>query len=196
MSFYITKASGNKEPFDIQKFSLSLKKAGADINTIEQIAQKIVLRTDLRTTHDIYHFALEELKKINRSLAAKYNLKQALLLLGPTGFPFEQFVAHIFQSKGYKTETDQVIPGFCVRHEVDLVAHNHEHSLLAECKFHNNQALTTDVKVALYVSARFHDIQKLHYAQERKSIHESWVITNTRFTSDAIGIAAARILTS
>ena len=191
MSFKITKASGQKEKFDIKKFTLSLKKAGADEHIIQAIAQKLAKRADLRSTKDIYRFAMKELKKAQRPAAAKYNLKQALLQLGPTGYPFEYFVAEIFKSKGYETQTGKVISGFCVDHEVDLAAHKENKHALAECKFHNNQAFKTNVKVTLYVSARFNDIQKkLSKTKKHKSdIYECWVVTNTKFTTEAIKYA-------
>ena len=39
-----------------------------------------------------------------------------------TNAQFEQFVAAIFRELGYKTHTGQVVQGFCVAHEVDLIA--------------------------------------------------------------------------
>jgi len=191
MSFTITKASGEKEKFDMDKFRSSLHKAGADEKIIQEIAEKLEKQTDLRSTKQIYRFAMRELKKIKRPLAAKYNLKQALLQLGPSGFPFENFVAEIFKSKGYTTKTGTIMQGFCVDHEIDLTAHKENKHALAECKFHNRQNLKTNVKVTLYVMARFNDIQKkLNKTKEHKlDMYECWVITNTKFTTEAIKYA-------
>jgi Restriction endonuclease len=191
MSFYITKTSGKKEKFDKDKFKISLQKAGADEATLKIITDKLEKQTNIQTTQDIYNFALQELKKIKRPLAAKYNIKQALFQLGPTGYPFEHFIAQIFQNKGYSTQTGIVIKGICVDHEVDLVAHKNNHHILAECKFHNDPRLKTNVKVTLYVKARFIDIENYlkKTEQHTKEFYESWVITNTKFTTQAIQYA-------
>ena len=191
MGFYITKASGEKEKFDINKFKSSLQKAGADEQIIQEVTQQLEKRTDLRSTKDIYHFAMKELKKKKRPVAARYNLKQALLKLGPSGFPFEHFVAKIFESKGYTTQTGKVISGFCVDHEIDLIAHKDNQHAMAECKFHNRQGLKTNIKVTLYVMARFNDIKnQLKQTQKHKSEkYECWVVTNTKFTTEAIKYA-------
>ena len=65
--------------------------------------------------------------------------------------------------------------------------------IFAECKFHNQQGIKTDVKVALYVHSRFMDLQKGHDMNEKTlstpKIHEGWLITNTKLTSDAIQYA-------
>jgi hypothetical protein len=50
----------------------------------------------------------------------------------------------------------------------------------AEIKFHNNQGIKTDLKVALYVYARFDDLIK------SGEVDEGILITNTKFTSNAV----------
>ncbi len=191
MSFYITKASGEKELFDIRKFRRSLKRAGADSHIISKIARKIQKMPALRSTKEIYNYALQYLKKESPSLAARYNIKQALLELGPAGFPFEQFVAELFRSQSYAVATNQMIQGFCVEHEIDLIAQKSKKHFMVECKFHNRQKLKTDVKVTLYIKARFDDIEKAWLAQKghTQEFHQAWVATNTKFTSEAIKYA-------
>jgi hypothetical protein len=187
MEKYVIKASGEQEAFDIQKFQRSLHKAGASDDIIKQLAQEIEQRTDLRTTHDIYSFALKKLAIIQPPIAARYNLKNALFELGPTGFPFEHFISHIFQALGYHTQTNQIIEGKCVAHEVDLVATTTQEHIIAECKFHHRQGLKVDIKVSLYVQARFEDIHALGTIQKQK--HTNWIVTNTRFTTQTITYA-------
>ena len=41
--------------------------------------------------------------------------------LGPTGHPFEQFVAQVFLSKGYIVETNYIAKGICINHELDVI---------------------------------------------------------------------------
>ncbi|TET06108.1 ATPase [Candidatus Dependentiae bacterium] len=186
-SFYIIKASGEKELFDINKFKRSLKRCGAPTKLIMKIARKIEQLPDIRTTRQIYAFALTELEKANPVLAALYNLKQALLRLGPSGFPFEQFVAKIFNAQGYMIKLNQIVPGYCVDHELDLTAIKGKKHIMVECKFHNRQGLKSDVKIPLYIKARFDDIEKAWHLDPKHGheFHKALITTNTKFTIQA-----------
>ncbi|MGE0010236.1 MAG: restriction endonuclease [Candidatus Babeliales bacterium] len=188
MSFYVTKASGEKELFNENKFRKSLERSGANAATITQLLSEIKEQGELTSTRAIYRWALEQLKKENLAIAARYNLKQALLQLGPTGFPFEKYVAHLMRAQGYEAQTNQTLAGKCITHEVDLTFSKENSFNFAECKFHNSQALRTAVQVPLYVKARFDDVITALKTQpdHHKQHYTPWVITNTRFTSQAL----------
>ncbi len=191
MSFYITKYSGEKELFDVHKFRRSLKRSGASPRMISQLIREIEEMPELKSTHDIYEFALSRLHKENPPVAARYNLKRALFDLGPSGFPFEKFIAEVFKEQGFTTSVDQVIPGKCVMHEVDVIATMKNKHAMIECKFHNQQGIKADVKVTLYVKSRFDDIMDA-WTQDKSRGHkldEAWVATNTKFTAQAIQYA-------
>ena len=187
-TFLIKKASGEKEPFDIQKFKRSLKRCRATDKMIMSIARKIEKKPGIRTTKQIYAFALKELEKYNPALAARYNLKQALIALGPSGYPFERFIAQIFKAQGYQVKLNQISPGYCVDHEIDLTAIKRKKHYMIECKFHNRQKYKSDVKVSLYIKARFDDIEKAwnQDPMHGHEFHQAWVATNTKFTKQAV----------
>jgi Holliday junction resolvase-like predicted endonuclease len=191
MELYIRKASGQKELFDIEKFRMSLKKSGANDALIERLVFEIQQLPKLCSTKEIYGYALSRLQQEQPVVAARYNIKRALLELGPAGFPFEQFIAELFRAQGYLAVTDQIEQGFCVEHELDVVMKRDSIIAMVECKFHNSQQLKTDVKVALYCQARFEDIKKTWVGAEggKPRYHENWIITNTKFTSEAIRYA-------
>jgi hypothetical protein len=191
MDFYVRKASGKKELFDVEKFRISLKKSGANDVLVERLVSEIQQLPKLRTTKEIYGYALTRLQQEQPVVAARYNIKRALLDLGPAGFPFEQFIAELFRVQGYTAVTDQIEQGFCVEHELDVVLTHDSTISMVECKFHNSQQLKTDVKVALYCKARFDDIKKTWEIGENKKqrFHENWLVTNTKFTSEAIRYA-------
>jgi hypothetical protein len=100
---------------------------------------------------------------------------------------FEDFIAEIFRKKGFDAETGKIVRGFCVEHEVDVVAWNNEKLIMVEAKFHNELGIKSDLKIALYVKARFDDLRKMtfKYGKERQ-LDEGWLVTNTKFTSTAI----------
>ncbi|MCK5632249.1 restriction endonuclease [bacterium] len=188
MSFYIIKSSGQQELFDIKKFRRSLLKAGASRTLIGKVVREIKKRDDLRSTKDIYEFAIDFLDKTDRPIAARYNLKRALMDLGPAGFPFEKFIAEVFRAQGYDVEIGKIINGICVNHEVDVSAQKDQKHYMIECKFHNRRNLKSDVKVALYIKARFDDIKKAWEKDPNHGhkLHGAWIVTNTVFTSQAI----------
>jgi len=183
MAILITKANGEQEPFDELKLDRSLSRVG----TSKDIRDKIIKHTleELRegiTTQEIYEHAFALLRQEERHpIAARYSVKRAVLDLGPSGFPFEQFVAAIMKSMGYTDVTTGVAAqGKCAPHEVDIMAQHEGKRVAAEVKFHNSLGIKTDLKVALYVKARFDDLSK-----KGGNVDEGWLITNTRFTRNA-----------
>jgi hypothetical protein len=108
--------------------------------------------------------------------------------LGPSGFPFEKFVAEILAAQGYMVQTGQIIRGKCVNHEIDVIAEKEEQHFMIECKYHNQPGTVSDVKVSLYIHARFKDVEAswIELPGHRSKFHQGWVVTNTRFSNDAI----------
>lgn len=185
----VTKASGEIVPFDADKIRQSLRRVKTDPVLVEQIIEAVENEIyDEIPTAKLYLIVFDKLKKRQKSVAGKYNLKRAIMDLGPTGFPFESFVAALWQAEGFATKTGQIIKGFCVSHEVDVIAEKENLHYLTECKFHSFQGKPCDVKHALYVFARFLDIEKKFKTAPAHSekIHKMWLVTNTRLTTDAV----------
>ncbi len=190
-NFEIIKSSGQRVKFSLHKLRNSLKRSGADDRAIEQILDTV--RDELYqgiSTKEIYNRAFALLKKTKPVFASKYKLKKAIYELGPTGFPFERFVAAVLQYSGYKVEVGQIIYGKCVPHEVDVVARKNSNYIVVECKFHGEEGRNCNVKVPLYIHSRYQDIVAFHQHQHQNQKEiipdQGWVVTNTRFTKDAI----------
>lgn len=187
--FEITKSSGEKVKFSLEKLRSSLKRTGADKETIDQIIDNV--RDELYqgiSTKEIYNRAFALLKKKKSYLASKYKLKKAIYELGPTGFPFERFVSAILKYSGYNTEVGKTLQGKCVAHEVDVIANKNNETTIIECKFHGEQGLNCNVKIPLYINSRYQDI-KTHWEANPKNntiLTNGWLVTNTRFTEDAL----------
>jgi hypothetical protein len=185
-SLQIIKSSGEKVDFSISKLRNSLHRSGADEATIKSIIN--VVRDELYqgiSTKEIYNRAFALLKKSKSVYASKYKLKKAIYELGPTGFPFERFIGALLEYSGYKIQVGSVLQGKCVSHEVDVIAIKKEQHILAECKFHSEKSTTCNVKVPLYIHSRYQDIIA-QYKNTPACPTEGWVVTNTRFTKDAI----------
>lgn len=184
----IVKYSGERDVFSIEKFKNSLKFSGANKGVINKIASAVV--TELYpgiTTKEIYKKAFQLLKKEKGAFASRYKLKKAIYELGPTGFPFEKFISLVFKYSGYKTQTGKIYQGLCVTHEVDLIAKKENEYGIGECKFRSEEGRKCDVKTPLYIHSRFEDI--LNYYIKNPNLqppNKRWLITNTRFSKDAI----------
>lgn len=185
----IIKASGEKAKFSLDKLRTSLMRTGADELIIKQILD--VVRDELYqgiSTKEIYNRAFALLKKKKSYLASKYKLKKAIYELGPTGFPFERFIGAVLKYSGYKMTIGEVVQGHCIGHEIDVIAHKKDETTIIECKYHSEQGLNCNVKVPLYINSRYQDVKK-HWnasSKNRTILTEGWVVTNTRFTADAI----------
>lgn len=188
----IQKADGSTEIFDPSRLISSLRRAGAGEHTAAQIAETITSTlVPGMTSKEIYSRAFSLLRSEARPVAARYALRRALLELGPSGHPFEDFVSHLFRAEGWQVETRKLIKGKCVTHEVDFYASHPGESthIAAELKYHNDPGYKTDLKVALYVKSRFDDIFDCDPRVRECPIDRGLLVTNTKFTSEAIAYA-------
>ena len=180
----VTKASGEKEKFDKKKIERTVIKAGAS----RQFADKIVREVEKKiyegiTTKEILKITLKLLKD-NPEVASRYDLKRAIMNLGPSGFPFEKFFAAILKNYGYETKVGVTMTGKATTHEVDIIAIK-EKNYMIECKYHNQLGTHTDSKVAMYTYARYLDLKN----NPENKIDLGWLVTNTKCTSHAIQYA-------
>lgn len=185
----ITKKSGEKVPFDERKLMRSLERTGAGEQDIQEIVDAVNKRlVDGMSTQRVYQIAYAILRKKSQRVAGKYRLKKAIFELGPTGFPFERYIGELLKFQGFKVEVGKIVKGHCVQHEVDVVAQKDDEKFMIECKFHGDASRKCDVKVSLYIHSRFLDVEKEWNKNTllNQRIHQGWIVTNTRFTEDAM----------
>jgi Holliday junction resolvase-like predicted endonuclease len=185
----IIKASGERQPFNHDKFCASLKKAGAPAGVVSKIC--VLVEEDLKpntSTEQIAKKAQTYLQEESMLFGARYQLKKGIMELGPSGFFFEEYAASVLNEYGYKTQVGRKIRGKCLSHEIDIFAEKENEHYIIELKYRNKRGSKIDVQVAMYTYARFLDIQAAHREFEEKS-HQAWVITNTKFTRNAIAYA-------
>ncbi len=188
----IVKNSGEIVDFDSDKLKASLLKSGASLVAVEDILNKIKqeLFEGVSTKH-IYKRAFLLLKKEAHSHAARYNLRAAILALGPAGFFFEKYIARLFDAENFTTSNNLTLQGKCVSHEIDVVVKKNNEIGMIECKFHSSKEAACDVKIPLYVFSRFNDLKDRNQPifSNKDSISKCWIATNNRFTGDAISFA-------
>lgn len=188
----IVKHSGAIVDFNRSKLKQSLLKSGATSAIVDDVLHLIEKEVyEGISTKRIYKMAFGLLKKVSNSHAARYNLREAIRLLGPAGFFFEKFIARLFAAEHYETKVNLILKGKCVSHEIDVVVKKSNVISMVECKFHVGREVATDVKVPMYILSRFNDLKDLQHEifSRRDNISKCWIVTNNRFTSDAIDFA-------
>ncbi len=176
----VVKRSGEREPFSEKKVFRSMSRVGVPDNLRHEVMQEI--KKDLQgeiTTDEIYQRIVNFLEPRDRKSSLRFNLRQAIFELGPTGFPFEQYLARIFRDQGYSVEVGITMRGDCVSHEIDLLLMKNNTRQIVEAKFHNSHSTKSDVQTALYTYARFLDVK------QKNDIDNVWLITNTKLSQDA-----------
>lgn len=186
----VIKASGEKEFFNEEKVRLSIRRAGIEPHLEEELIEQIYRRLYPNiTTREIYNQILDFLdKSAYPEGKTRYSLKRAIMSLGPSGYPFEKFLAQVLASRGFKTQTGLILKGACVDHEVDIVVQKEKELYPMECKYHNHPGVKTDIKTALYVKARFDDLKAGETDGRFGGLKftQAWLATNTKFTTQVV----------
>ncbi len=178
----VVKAGGAREPYSREKLLASLTRCGLPEGEALKIVEEVEGGLPAEVTSDeIYARVLGLLRERAPALGIRYAVRRALMRLGPEGYPFEKYVARLFERMGYSARTNVVARGRCVQHELDVVAEGGGRRLFAECKYHNSPGIKVDVKVALYVHARYLDLSG--------QFDEAWIVTNTKVTEEAAAYA-------
>ena len=185
----VTKFSGEQETYDESKLRKSLQRAGATADMIDEITGTLESELyDGISTHEIYKNAHRQLKKLSKRAEGRYKIKEAIMELGPSGYPFEKLTGEILKRFGYSIRTGIIIAGKCISHEVDVIAENENTVFIVECKFYNSKDKKCDIRNPLYFQSRYLDVAEnwtnLHGNHNKKL--QGWLVTNTRFTSDSI----------
>ena len=182
MSINVKKLDGTMQPYSQEKLRRSLVRAGADRKTVNAILRKVDrIIYDGIPTKELFRFVFKEFKKCYTHLSARYDIKNAILRLGPAGFAFEHLVAGVFAKKGYAVTTNQHVKGGLIDHEIDVVATKGEQFLMVECKHHMRPWEGCSIQIALYVRARFLDVSD--------TFTLPILVTNTKFSPQVLTYA-------
>lgn len=181
----IIKANGERQEFSREKLVTSIKRAGVPENLQQEVLSHIesTLHEGMKTSELYQHIAEFLSKDTNAYHHAKYSLKQSLMAIGPTGYPFEDYLSKLLTAEGFTTTVRNTVMGRCISHEIDVIAKKGTDTIMVEAKYHNSTGIKTDVHVALYTQARFEDVK------EKMQFSKPLLITNTKATTDVIAYA-------
>ncbi|MBL7053877.1 hypothetical protein ISS06_01590 [Patescibacteria group bacterium] len=196
---YVIKSSGEREKFSDVKIFQACLNSGTDENLCKQVTELVKKQcyNGIRTTK-IFNLILKSLNTSNPTSAIRYNLKNAILNLGPAGFVFEKFIVFLLKKFDYSAWRPDIINGACVSHEIDIIAKSNKHpellqwknninknTYMIECKYHNAFGIRSGIKETLYTWARFLDIRDGFRQGNCERFHFPWLISNTKFSNSA-----------
>jgi len=182
----VIKRDGSEVPFDDRRVLMSIERVGVPKELHDRVLAHIkekVQADNTITTDEIFYHIREFLIDKDKRSGLRFNLRQAIFELGPTGFPFEKYLGKIFADQGYKVQTDLIMEGECVNHEIDLLLEKDGKREIVEAKFHNQIIGKTDIHVLLYTYARFLDVK------DKNNLDGVWVATNTKISTESIDYA-------
>lgn len=201
-SLYIINSNGERKPFSPKKVYRSARRAGASKELAQKIAKTIGKEVYPGiTTLEIFKRVKKLLQQETPKAALRFNLKEGMKKLGPTGFPFEKYIEAIFSRNDFEVKLNQHISGFCCKYEIDFVAKKDNILYIGECKYRNLPGAKVHSNSTLINYARFLDIQAVDASRLlviAKQLSEkgkfnyknlkikSLLITNTKFTTKAI----------
>jgi hypothetical protein len=185
-SLFVINAKGERELFSGNKVYRSAKRAGASSEVARRIAQiiKAEVYPGIKTS-----IIFGKIKKLLRSkfpgAALRFNIKEGMRRLGPTGFPFEKYIKNVLETLGYQVKINQFLPGKCLRsYEIDFVAKKGNLIYIGECKYKQHLGETISYHDALSHYARFLDILNSRYFASGKNkgfMVKSMLVTNAKF---------------
>ena len=187
-SLFVINSKGERELFSESKIYRSAKRAGASSAVARRIAQNI--REEAYPgikTLIIFGKIKNLLRKKLPGAALRFNIKEGMRRLGPTGFPFEKYVKNILESLGYQVEINLFLPGKCLaNYEIDFVAKRGKLIYVGECKYRQRLGETISYHDALANYARFLDISNSGYFKSDKNkgfTVKAMLVTNTKFNN-------------
>ena len=179
----IRKANGSKVSFDKKKVETTCIRAGVTRNVARHISSNIAKQIFSGIdSSSIYKMVLRELSFEDQGIKHRYRLKEAIMLMGPMGFPFEIYISKILENYGHKINSiGKKFSGHCALHEIDISTRKKNQRYMIECKYHNASGKYTGLKESLYTHARYLDLK----AKFEKEI----LVSNTKVSFDAIKYA-------
>jgi Holliday junction resolvase-like predicted endonuclease len=190
---YVTKADGSKQPFDKQKIINTCLRLQATLEQAQSIADKIEARAyDGIPTKKILQMVFQYMKKYRPAIGYQIDLKQAIAMLRSKP-DFEIFVAKLFEAMGYEVETNLIIQGKCIEHEIDVVAKKGNEVILIEVKHHVNHHTYSGLDVFLQLNSTLEDLKEGYEAGKNNfRFTRAILICNTKVSEHAKRYALCR----
>ena len=182
----VMKADGTVAPFDPEKVVRTCKRMRLSKQECDQVLDEIEGKLyEGIPTKKVIHMIIEIGKRHRPHFAKIIDLREALGIMKPAP-DFEQYVAMIFESMGYKTITNKIIRGGCIEHEIDVIAIKGSETVYVEVKHHNQFHTFTGVDVVLQMQSTLQDLQEGYIQKKHKyNFTKATIVCNTRVSAHA-----------
>ncbi len=192
----VKKSSGETEALNLEKVRRAVLRSGAREETAEKIVREVERRAyNGMPTFKIYALVKKLLEHAAPGAARRYDLRAAIIRLGPAGFDFEKYIADLLAHYGYKTELPPILEGACITHEVDILATKNNRTAMIEAKLRHELGIFITIKDTTHTWTRFLDINNAALRDTSPHLDECWIITNSRFSHDSVKFGACKGMT-
>lgn len=189
----IKKSTGETEPLDLEKVRRAVARSGASEEVVERVVHEVERRAyNGMPTFKIYALVKKLLERTAPGAARRYDLRAAIIKLGPAGFEFEKYIAALLAAHGYKTELPPILQGACITHEVDVLATKDNRTAMIEAKLRHEPGIFITIKDTTHTWTRFLDINDAAKIGRSPHFDECWIVTNTRFSHDSTRFGACK----
>ncbi|MCX6820814.1 MAG: restriction endonuclease [Candidatus Aenigmarchaeota archaeon] len=189
----VTKFDGSLQPLDRAKIARTCVRMGADPAFAEQIAARIEADAyEGITTKRIMQMIFSSLRRRMPEMRHRIDMRTAMAMMRPKP-DFELFAAQLLRAYGYRTQSNRIIRGRYVEHEIDAIAENGKDVFYVEVKHHVNAHTFMGVDVALQARATFEDLVDGHKdGMNRIPFTKAMLFTNAKMSDHAMRYADGR----
>jgi len=190
---FVTKFDGRTQPFNRGKIISTCLRMGISHHQSSEIAGRIEKEaTDGITTKEILRKIFLYAKKYRPEIKDRTDLRGALAALRSKP-DFEMFVSFILKEYGYEVQTNQIVSGKCVDHEIDVIAKKGNEILLVEVKHHEQYHTYTGLPVFLEVRSELEDLMEGYKIKKNRiNFTKALIVCNTKISEHAERYAVCR----
>lgn len=183
---YVTKANGSRQPFRKEKVVRTCTRMRASRDVARKVANQVAKEAyDGISTKKVLKLIFKYLRKYRPGVGYQIDLREAIAILRPKP-DFERFIAMLLEEYGFKVQSNRIIPGRWVDHEVDAVARKGKDTVYVEVKHHFNHHSFTGLSVFLRAWATFDDFRDGAKAGKTKvKFNKTLIVTNTKISDHA-----------
>lgn len=193
MGVFVTKADGSKQLFDREKVVRTCLRMGASSDIAYAVAEKVERRLyDGILTKQVLQMIFRFMRNYKPGLGYLFDLKKGLSLMNSKP-EFEMFVRVLLAHHGFEVESNRILDGKCVDHEVDAIARKDGITYFVEAKHHTSYHALTGLDESRIARAVLEDVTERYALGGNKlKIDQAMIVTNTRYSDHAIKYGKCR----
>ncbi len=196
LGIYLTKADGSKQLFSREKVVRTCLRMGANPQLADAVAQKVESRIyDGMPTAKVLQLIFLFMRKDRPGLRHFFDLRKGLSRMDSKP-EFEAFVRVVLRHQGFDVESNQILKGRCVEHEIDAIARKDGVTYFVEAKHHQSFHALTGLDESRIARAVLEDVSEgYQLGLSGVRVDKAMIVTNTRYSEHAIRYGKCRDIT-